>query len=79
MGSMFAKLRQEATIGSASTKRIVDFDDTDPYYFVVKENGKVLVEGDLMRVKLKLDDSYLYRKIKWFTRDQTIMVATIDF
>lgn len=77
--SMYASLRQSTTLGSANTSRIADLDETDPYYFVVKENGAILAEGELLAIKLKLDDSYLYKKIKNFQRDRSIMVATIDF
>lgn len=79
MGSMYAKIRSEATLGSAKTTRIADFDETDPYYFVVKEEEKILAEGDLMAIKLKLPENYMYKKIKSFNRDRTIMVATVMF
>lgn len=77
--SMYASLVKKATLGSSNTSRIADLDETDPYYFVVKENGTILAEGELLAVKLKLDDSYLYKKIKNFQRDRSIMMATIDF
>lgn len=81
MGSMYAKLQREATLGSAiqKTMRIADFDDTDPYYFVVKEDGKILAEGDLMMIKLKLPEEYIFKKIKDFHRNRTNMVAEITY
>lgn len=79
MGSMYSKLVRNSTIGSENTSRLCDFDETDPYYLVVRENGRILAEGELLMVKLKLEESYLYKKIKSFNRDRTIMVATIDF
>lgn len=79
MGSMYAKIRQEQTLGSTNTNRLADFDETDPYYFVVRENGKILAEGELYMVKLKLDESYLYKKIKQISKDRTTMIATLDY
>jgi hypothetical protein len=79
MGSMYAALRKAATLGSANTARLADLDETDPYYFVVMENGKTLAEGDLTIVKLRLDERYFYRPIKRFNRDRVTMVATIEY
>lgn len=79
MGSMYSKLVRNSTIGSENTSRLCDFDETDPYYLVIRENGKILAEGELLTVKLKLEEPYLYKKIKSFNRDRSIMVATIDF
>lgn len=79
MGSMYAALRKDMTLGSAKTAKLSDFDETDPYYFVVRENGKTLAEGELFFVKLKLDESYLYRPIKRVSRDRTTMVSTLEY
>lgn len=79
MASRYAALRTNATIGSAKTTRLCDFDETDRYYFVVRENKDVIAEGELIRVKLKLDESYLKRPIKSFSRDQTTMIANISY
>lgn len=79
MGSMYAKIRKEQTIGSTNTNRLADFDETDPYYFVVRENGKTLAEGELFSVKLKLDETYLYRPIKRVSRDRTTMLTTLEY
>lgn len=77
--SMYGSLMKNATIGSANTSRICDFDETDPYYFVVREKGQTLAEGELTVIKMKLDEAYLYKRIKNFSRDRSIMVAMIDF
>lgn len=79
MGSMYSKLLKEKTIGSANTARIVDFDETDPYYFIVYDGDKLLCEGELTRVKLKLPDEYMYRQIKKFRRTPVNMTATIVY
>ncbi len=79
MGSMYAKIRKEQTIGSTNTNRLADFDETDPHYFVVKEKDTILAEGELFMVKLKLDESYLYRPIKRVTRDRTTMLTTLEY
>lgn len=79
MGSMYAALTRQSTVGSSNTTRLCDFDETDPYYFVVREGDKILAEGELMKVKLKLDDSYLYKKIKRFERDKITMIASVVF
>lgn len=77
--SMYGSLMKNATIGSVNTSRICDFDETDPYYFVVREKGQTLAEGELIAIKMKLDEAYLYKRIKNFSRDRSIMVAMIDF
>lgn len=79
MASKYAAIRQEQTIGSPNTARLCDFDETDPFYFVVKENDKILAEGELPHVKLKLDEEYLYKKIKKCTKDRVTMVTTIEY
>ena len=79
MGSMYAALRKDMTLGSAKTAKLSDFDETDPYYFVVKEKDKTLAEGELFMIKLKLDESFLYRPIKRITKDRTTMVATLEY
>ena len=77
--SRYSQILKEQTLGSATTKRLADFDETDPYYFVIQENDQTIAEGSLLRVKLKLDESYLYKKIKQFSKDPTNMVATVRF
>lgn len=79
MGSMYAALRKDMTLGSTKTARLSDFDETDPYYFVVKEKDQILAEGELFMIKLKLDESFLYRPIKKIAKDRTTMVATIEY
>lgn len=79
MGSMYAKLKQERTLGSANTSKLSDFDDTDPYYFLVIDGGRIVAEGDLLQVKLKLDESYLNKPIKQFSRDRITMTTTIKY
>lgn len=76
---MYAQLLKESKVGSLVTKKIADFDETDPYHFVVKENDKIIAEGSLTRIKLKLDESYFYRKIKAFSKDPITLIATIEF
>lgn len=79
MGSMYAKILKDQTLGSTNTKRLADFDETDPYYFVVRENGQTLAEGELFMVKLRLDESYLYKQIKHISKDRTTMIMTLDY
>lgn len=79
MGSRYSAIRKDQTLGSSNTARLGDFDETDPYYFVIKENGKIIAEGELLQVKLKLDESYLTKKIKTFSRDRITMLATIEY
>lgn len=79
MGSRYAALLKEQTLGSANTNRIADLDETDPYYFVAYEGDKLLAEGELSLLKMRLDDRYLYKPIKSFTRSKINMVATIKF
>lgn len=79
MGSMYAQLRKEKTLGSANTARIADFDETDPYYFVAYDGDKLIAEGELTTLKMKLDNKYLYKPIKNFHRTPINMTATIRF
>lgn len=79
MGSMYAQIRKEQTIGSANTSRIADFDETDPYYFIVYDNDCLIAEGELTAIKLKLNEKYLYKPIKKFHRTPVNMTATIVF
>lgn len=79
MGSMWAKIRQENTLGSAKTTCLADFDETDPYYFLIREDGKTIAEGELMMVKFKLDEAYLKKPIKKFTRTRENMMATVEY
>lgn len=79
MGSMYAQLRKEKIIESINQSRIADFDETDPYYFVVYDQDKLIAEGDLPMMKLRLEDKYLYKPIKSFHKNKTTMVATIIF
>lgn len=79
MASRYAQIRRESTVGSLNTARLCDFDETDPYYFVVKENGRVLAEGSITKVRFLLSEEMLHRKIKNLTRDSSIMLATVEF
>ena len=85
MSHYSALLKQKAE-AKAKTKAIAptfsylcDFSETDPYYFIVKENGKIIAEGSLTRIKLSLDESYLRKKIKNIRRKQDNMIATIEY
>lgn len=79
MGSAYFRILKEKTLGSANTARIVDFDETDPFYFVVYDGDKLLCEGELPFVKLKLPEQYMYKQIKRFQRNRTNMTATIVY
>ncbi len=77
--SYYSQLKKERTIGSMNTRRIADLDETDPFYFVASDGDRVLAEGELPALKLKLPDMYLYKPIKSIRRDRTNMTAFIDF
>lgn len=79
MGSHYSQIKQAGTIGSQNTRRVVDLDETDPFYFVAKDAGQVIAEGEISMLKLRLPDTYLYKQIKSIHRDRTTMVAFIDF
>lgn len=79
MGSHYSQIKRDRTIGSQNTKRIVDLDETDPFYFVAKDGDRILGEGEITMLKLKLPDTYLYKQIKNLRRDRTNMVAFIEF
>lgn len=79
MGSAYAAILKKQTIGSPVTKRLADFDETDPYYLIVKDNGRILAEGEITTIKLVLDESYIYRKIKNYTRNASNMTAVIEY
>lgn len=77
--SHYSQLKKERTIGSMNTRRIADLDETDPFYFVASDGDRVLAEGELPTLKLKLPDMYLYKPIKSIRRDRANMTAFIDF
>lgn len=79
MASRYAQIKRESKVGSLVTNRLCDFDETDPYYFMVKENGQVLAEGSITKVRFLLSEEMLRRKIKNLTRDSGIMLATVEF
>jgi len=58
---------------------LCDFSETDPYYFIVKEKGKIITEGSLMKIKLNLDESYLKKRIKAVHRKKDNMTAIIEY
>ena len=79
MGSAYSRILKEKTVGSANNTRIVDFDETDPFYFIVYDGDQILVEGELPMVKLKLPDKYMYKQIKKFQRNRTNMTAIVVY
>jgi len=79
MASRYAQIKRESTVGSINTKRLCDFDETDPYYFVVKDNGRILAEGSITKIRFLLPEELLYKKIKTFTKDSGIMLATVEY
>lgn len=56
-----------------------DLSETDPYYFIVKEGGKIIAEGDLIRIKLRLDEAYLKRRILSIVRNRETMTAVLNY
>ena len=83
MGSVYANIVQKiqgsnGLYPKASYPRIVDFEETDPYYFVVKKNGEIISEGELPTMKLKLPDEYFLVPIKKIARDPVTMICTVD-
>lgn len=79
MGSAYSRILKDKTLGSANTERIADFDETDPYYFIVYDGDRLIAEGELPMMKLKLDNKYLYKPIKKLYRSKVNMTATINF
>ena len=79
MASRYSTLKKEKTLGSINTKKISDLDETDPFYFIIRDNGKIVTEGDILKIKLRLPLEYFDRPIKSFSRNQSNMTATIDF
>ncbi len=73
-GSVMEKSRRRPGI-----THIRDIPEADPSHFIVKEKGKTLAEGSLVRIKLSIDEPLLYRAIKRMTKDPRTMVTTIDF
>lgn len=83
MGSVYANIVQKiqesnSLYPKAPYSRIVDFEEADPYYFVVRKDGKILSEGELPSMKLKLPNEYFLVPIKKIYRDPVTMVCTVD-
>lgn len=64
---------------SKEPNHLCDFQETDPYHFVVKEKGKTIAEGSLIRLKILLDESYLRKKIKAVRRNKETMTAVLEY
>lgn len=86
MGSVYAnivnKIRNNNAPGPGSYTyplKISDIEEADPYYFVIKDNGEIVSEGELPAMKLKLPDKYFDMAIKKFYRDKVTMTAYIEF
>lgn len=79
MASRYAQIKRESTVGSLNTARLCDFDETDPYYFLVKKNDQIVAEGSITKVRFLLPEELLLCKIKKLTRDSNIMLATVEF
>jgi hypothetical protein len=84
MGSVYANIVQKIQESNglyypkASYPRIVDFEEADPYYFVIRKDGKILSEGELPSMKLKLPDEYFLVPIKKIVRDPITLICTVD-
>ncbi len=84
MGSVYAnivsKIMDKPGPGSYTyPNKITDLEETDPYYFVAKDSGKIICEGELPAIKLALPYDYFEKKIKSFYRDRRTMTAYIEF
>lgn len=90
MGSVYANIVNKIREGNDSPGpgsytyplKITDIEETDPYYFVVKDTSqgyKIVAEGDLAHMKLELPDYYFDRRIKHFYRDKNTQVAYVEY
>ena len=90
MGSVYANIVSKIREGNdhpgpgsyTYPLKISDIDETDPYYFVVKDtnkNHKIIAEGELSRMKLELPESYFEQRIKSFYRDKNTQIAYIEY
>lgn len=84
MGSVYAnivkKIQDNPGPGSYTYPlKVSDIEEADPYYFVVKDKGTIVSEGELPTMKLKLPDKYFDMRIKSFYRDRKTMTAYIEF
>ncbi len=58
---------------------LCDFSETDPYRFTVREKGKTIAEGSLIKIKMVLDESYLKKKIKAVRRNKENMTVILEY
>lgn len=90
MGSVYAnivnKIREGNSVPGPGSYtyplKVADIEETDPYYFVVKDtekNYEIIAEGELSRMKLELPESYFERRIKNFYRDKNTQIAYIEY
>lgn len=77
--STLLKRKADAKVITPTPAHLCAFSETDPYYFIVKEKGKIIAEGSLTKIKLSLDESYLRKKIKNVCRKQDNMTTTIEY
>jgi hypothetical protein len=78
-----AEAKAKATISASANPLppiyLGDLSETDPYYFIVKEGGKIIAEGNLIRIKLQLDEVYLKRQILSIVRNRETMTAVLNY
>ena len=78
MSSRYANIIKSQATRTIPPFRLSDFDADDPYYFVIRENGKTIAEGELKVIRSQLDKSFFTRNIRKISRDRITMVATVD-
>ena len=74
-----AALSQPVVKPPKDPTHLCDFSETDPYRFTVREKGKTIAEGSLIKIKMVLDESYLKKKIKAVRRNKENMTAVLEY
>lgn len=64
---------------SKEPMHLCDFPETDAYRFIVKEKGKIIADGSLMKAKMILPESYLQKKIRSVVRNKDTMTVILDY
>lgn len=74
-----AALSQPVVKPPKDPTHLCDFSETDPYRFTVREKGKMIAEGSLIKIKMILDESYLKKKIKAVRRNKENMTVILEY
>lgn len=82
MGSHYSQIvknKKKQSEKQAKPRCIAELDETDFYFFTVKEGARALAQGGLTAIKYQLPADYLHKPFKNVTRNDQRLTAVITF